>query len=159
LTAALLFSRTIEPSPWGEAVRIFRRIALLRASGRGAEAEAIAEQELPAALETARASEPSAEAADRRQATLYSLEEERMIQAASTAELLAPMLVERLRGIPPFPPGGHPDHAGRPAASQDGPAPGRGARTASKPPEIADMIDGMLAIEIAERRSRKSPVR
>ena len=137
------------PSPWGEAARIFRRIALLRASGQDEEAEAILSRDLAAALEAARASEASTEAADRRQTALFSLEERRMVHAASLAELLAPILAAHLRGVPDSPPVGQPD---RHAAPRPPAGPGSGRRAPSRPADIADMIDGMIALETAERR-------
>jgi len=152
LTAFPPISEPGTPSPWGEVARIFRRVTLLRSSGRSPEAEFIVEKELPAALDAARMSEPSQEAADRRIAAVYMLEEERMAQAAATAELLAPMLVDRLRGQWPLAATGLSLQSDRSISDR---TEGH-TRPLSTPLSTADLIDGMLALESAERGNRRT---
>jgi hypothetical protein len=76
---------------------------------------------------------------DRLQALLVG-EQERVGNAAVLGELLLPMLVERLRTTP---------EATRPedSAATHARPPGRPARRSSAAPDIADLLDGMLAQE------------
>jgi hypothetical protein len=126
--------RRFEPS-WIKVGRVHRRICFLRLEGREAEAREIEGRELePAVAEARKDSESEAEA----EAVLRAVtsdDEERVAEAIAFAEVLVPMLSERL--------------------SLQAPAPGipkRGPRQGRAVPGdqdqahgIADFIDEMLA--------------
>jgi hypothetical protein len=130
--------RRFEPS-WIKVGRVHRRICFLRLEGREAEAREIEGTELgPAVIEARKTSESDMEA-DAVLRALTSEDEERVAEAIAFAEVLVPMLSERLSLHSPStgvatrsarekrPPTGDPDKA-------------RG---------IADFIDEMLAQEHA----------
>ena len=121
-------------SPWGEVRAVCRRICLLRAQGRAAEAARIGEAELGAAA--ARAGAAAGGGADplERCRRLLAEEAERVDLAVALAELLAPMLALRLRGAEPA------------RAAAAAPAP---RRTRAEAPGVADLIEEMLARERA----------
>jgi len=119
--------------------QVHRRICFLRLEGREAEARQIEGSELaPAVDEARRASESDSEA----NALLNALTaegEERVAEAIAFAEVLVPMLSERLKLQSPSP--GAPARGPR----QHRPAPG----DLDKSRGIADFIDEMLAQERA----------
>ncbi|MGA2017082.1 MAG: hypothetical protein ABSH26_08995 [Opitutaceae bacterium] len=111
---------------------------LLHSEGRGAEARRMEETELAAAAVRARAASGAGVESDDRFRAIVEEERERVAGAVALAELLAPMLSERLLALAPA-------HA--PAA---GPAPRKpGARAPVDGRGIADYIDEMLAYERA----------
>jgi hypothetical protein len=120
-------------APWTEARRICRRVWLLRSKGLIAEAQRIEDTELAAVQ--VRAVPGGGLEADARFKALMTEERERMDAAVAFAEVLAPMLSERLRVFAP--------ERGRtgmsPAPERKEPGPGGEARG------IADYIDEMLA--------------
>jgi hypothetical protein len=132
---------TLRPleTPWTEVRRIFRRICLLRSRGRGGEAQRLEDTELAVAATQARGASASEPEADARMKALWAEEKERVAEAVAFAEILAPMLSERLSAVAPV---------RRPARA---PAPER--LEAGAPGEahgIADYIDQMLAQDRAD---------
>jgi hypothetical protein len=119
--------------------RIHRHICFLRLEGRQAEAREIENTELaPAVVEARKASESEAEA----DAVLHDLtheDEARVADAVAFAEVLVPMLSERLRLQAPSP--------SAPARSPRQKRPESG--TPDQSHGIADFIDEMLAQERA----------
>jgi hypothetical protein len=132
--------RTLEP-PWTEVRAICRRICLLRSQGRQTEAQRVEEAELAAAAAQAEDSDagPLAEA---RVKALMAEEAERVAAAIAFADLLAPMLAERLGALAPL--------RERAAANPrpDVPRPGPAGESRG----IADFIDEMLAQDRAGSR-------
>lgn len=123
--------------------RIYRHACLLRARGHGDEADEIEGTELDHAIAHAR------EAADAvNEDKLLADEAERVAQACVMAELIAPLVVDRLRAeistlaksATSFP-----APAAPPAASNPRPAPAPATPPANGAPHIADLIEGMLA--------------
>jgi len=116
--------------PWIKVGRIYRRICFLRVEGRGEEAERMELTEFAEAAEEARQSSPSE--ADSLMRTLLAEESERVAEAVAFAEVLVPILAERIS-----------------LAQSDIAHPAAGPRArASVPretPGIADFIDEMLA--------------
>lgn len=130
-----------ESSAWEDVRRIFRRVCILRATGKPDEARDVEITELAQALATARISFPLDD-----EAAILAAESERVSNASVLAELLAPMLAERLRST----------LAVAPSVMASAPAPIRAAVAPSKPvprppaekvPSITDLIDGMLSQE------------
>lgn len=127
--------------------RIYRRICVLRAGGHPADALDLELEELPKALAAAR--EAAGENADMA-ASVLAQEAERVTNASILAELVAPLLADRLnaRAATAAPvPAAAPSPA---AAFRKSPAPPPAAPVAPKPavqtaPSIADLLDGMLA--------------
>ena len=121
--------------------RIYRRVCELRATGRTDEAAVLENTDLSAAVAEARISgDPAVN-----ESALLAGEDERVADARLLAELIAPLLATRL------------NLAAAPAAvvqastiSSAPPAP----RAPSSSPQIADMIDDMLAQAAAPARSR-----
>ncbi len=109
---------------------IYRRICLLRCSGRTAEASRLESTDLARTLQQVAASIGETAAFATYRDGLFELETERVRHAQAVAELLAPLLLERL-GRPAE--GARSFRATPPAAAKRGHA------------DIADMIDTMLA--------------
>jgi len=127
---------TLEPS-WTEVRRIYRRICLLRSEGRRGEAQRIEETELAAASAEARGGSAPGPDADARLDAIMAGERERVDSALALAEILAPMLSDRL--VAPAPAAGaETARPQRPVSAPSGEARG-----------IADYIDEMLAQERA----------
>jgi hypothetical protein len=130
--------------------RIYRRICILRVKGQPEEATALEASELEPALSTARAVGP--EECD--EAAVFAAEDERMSTAVALAELLTPLLAERLRAELGAPAGPAMDSApARALTNPVAPEPDRmpGSPSAApvvtpsaRPASIADFIDGML---------------
>jgi len=141
LNALVESLRPLEP-PWSEVGRTCRRICLLRAAGRYAEAQRIEDTELAAAAAKAsrEGSGPGPEA-DARLATMLAGEAERVAAAVAFAEILAPMLSERLGDRAAI-------HAQAPKHPHRGP--GTGAPGGVR--GIADFIEEMLAQDRAGTR-------
>jgi hypothetical protein len=129
--------RRFEPS-WIKVGQVHRRICFLRLEGREAEAREIEGNEFaPAVVEARKAAESDSEA-DSLLHSLVAEGEERVAEAIAFAEVLMPMLSERLKLQAP---------SGAPAMSV------RQKRPAVRNPDeshgIADFIDEMLAQERA----------
>ena len=130
--------------------RIYRQVCLLRARGQLAEAAALETSDLASALSTARLTSPR----NQDEASLFAAEDERVATAATLAELLVPLLAERLRSeLTPVAAAAPPAPAAsvatrdthRPAETPSSPAfPTTPPTAPSTAPSIADFIDGML---------------
>lgn len=137
-----LFPTSSETPQWAEVRRIYRRICVLRATGKSDEAAVLEETELASALAHARVTADS----DDSEAKLLADEGERVSNASAFAELLAPLLAERLRADLRFAtpvtasPHSNANSAAAPAAQPARPL-------GSEVPGIADLIDGMLSQE------------
>ncbi|HZZ20040.1 MAG TPA: hypothetical protein VFE25_11750 [Opitutaceae bacterium] len=118
--------------PWMEVGRIFRRICFLRAEGRTDEARRVEETDLAEATVRARAGSESEFESESILQALIADEKERVCDAIAFAEILVPMLAERLAAnVSPV----------RAAAHV---AKKASARAAAAPREIADFIDDMI---------------
>jgi hypothetical protein len=132
--------------------RIYRRVCILRVKGQPEEAAALEASELEPALSTARAVGP--EECD--EAAVFAAEDERMSTAVALAELLTPLLAERLRAELGAPTGPAMDSDSAPARALTNPVapepdrmPGSPSAApvvtpSARPASIADFIDGML---------------
>lgn len=109
---------------------IYRRICLLRCSGRATEAARLESVELACALQQMAASAGETAAFATYRDGVFEIETERVRHAQAVAELLAPLLLERL---------------GRPAAGAGTVRPAPVAAPKRDPVDIADMIDTLLA--------------
>jgi hypothetical protein len=141
LSSALTLSLqadTLRPleSPWTEVRAAIRRVFLLQSAGRGADAQRMEDTELATAAARARAAFGAGIEADERFRAQLAEEKERVAGAIALAEVLAPMLSERLFAAVP---------ALAPAAGSYFRRPG--ARAPLEARGIADYIDEMLALE------------
>jgi hypothetical protein len=125
-------SRTLEP-PWNEVGALYRRVWVLRSRGRAAEARRIEETELAAALARVREAAEAGTDAEARIAAIRSEEGERVAAAVAFAEILAPMLAERLGALTPA------LRLAPPTASQT-----RAPKPTDEDRGIADFIEEML---------------
>lgn len=123
-------------SPWTEVATIYRRICILRLRGQTVDSAHLESIALTAALAAAEVAHASPAEFEQRMRALFQAEEERVHSAAVLAELLVPLIAERL-GPAVAPARRAPVPAARPPAMS--PAP-----TASEPAAIADLIEGML---------------
>lgn len=140
LPASIHFSP--ETTQWDDVRRTYRRVCVLRATGKKEEAERLENGEFAHALSVAR------EAADNgdTEATVLAEEAERVSSACVLAELLAPLLAEKLRAdahsfaVAPQVP-----------VTQSVPekSPGTARPPAENVPSIADLIDGMLSQQMS----------
>ncbi len=126
-------------------LHLYRRICVLRATGEAFAASRLESDELPRAVAEATAAGIPEDSWPLR----FAAEEKRVADAELLAELLVPLLAERL----PWP--RSPATAGLsavldafPAKSAARPEPG------APPPTVADLIEGMLAQERGEHRQR-----
>lgn len=139
--------------------RIYRRICLLRATGRHSEALDLEIDEFSRVL----AASHDAGVAEHRTSAAMSEEAARVTQAATLAEVLAPLLAEKLRessapvvaaspATAPSPAALSQTASARPAfaapSHSPSPAPVSGA------PSVTDLLDGMFALESPHRASR-----
>ena len=146
-TLSTLISPLINPidAPWTKVAGIYRRICLLRANGKDTEADRVAAGEFADARSAAEQETGTVNSSET-QALVQSLldaEETRVAEALLFAEVLAPLIAERIRPAlviepvasrAPFPSDRETHH----------PAP----RPRDQPvPSIADLIDGMLGQE------------
>lgn len=117
---------------------IYRRVCLLRCSGRTADAARLESDDLARALRLIAAPTGETTAFVTYRDGIFELESERVRQAHAVAELLAPLLLEHL--------GRAPDTAGNARSAPSKPI-------VRGPVDIADMIDTMLnqQTEIAGR--------
>lgn len=120
--------------------RVYRRVLVLRANGQHDAAATLEHTELAHALAAARLATEDATLEPR----VLAGEAERVAQAQTLAELLAPLLAQRLRPELPGPP--RPSSA---VSAPDAPAPVITAAPARSPagevPPIADLIESMLS--------------
>jgi hypothetical protein len=136
--------------------RIYRRICLLRATGRHSEALDLEIDEFSRVL----AATHDAGVAEHRTSAVMSEESARVTQAATLAEVLAPLLAEKLRetsapataaSTTPSPAAAPLPHAATarpaPAASPNRPTPAPVAAA----PSVTDLLDGMFALESPHR--------
>jgi hypothetical protein len=146
-----------DSSHWDAVRQIYRRMSVLRATGHVADAEVL-ETSYQQALTLARRRADS----DTEEAAILAAENERVASAVMLADLLVPLLAERL-GQRPVPSG--PTNPRTVAKKEnEGPA-AADLPTVTTPPRpadggvpgIADLIDGMLAQESprAERSIRR----
>jgi hypothetical protein len=121
--------------PWIKVGRLYRRIFFLRSEGHAEQARRIEDTELAEATALARRHAGSEIEAESILQQLIADEKERVADAIAFAEVLVPMLADRLGGP-----------AARPAPSAAAPARPRLA-PAVEPRGIADFIDDMLTQE------------
>jgi hypothetical protein len=144
-------------SPWGEVALLYRRICVLRARGHSAEADRLYSTEFAQALEAGRSSTEADPDRDNRLQVLLAAEEERVAAAEALAALLAPLLVEQLRGLlPAGAPDLSPARSGEPNPFTETPVAALVRPAPGTPPAIADLIEGMLAQERAAARTPAS---
>jgi hypothetical protein len=117
-----------------------RQICLLQETGRDDEASRLEPVLLHPLIKTFRETHGIDALPDDRLQSLLVCEQERVGDAAALGELLIPLLMEHLRAAPEA---ARPD---RSAAIQSRPS-GPPARRSSTAPDIADLLDGMLAQE------------
>ena len=130
-----------EPSHWDDVRRIYRRICVLRATGKIDDAAELEHGEFAHAVSVARI----AAVAGEDEAAILSAEAERVANAGILAELLAPLLAEHLRTDPRLTASRAPISATVPIEK---PKPVPAVRpSAPVIPSITDLIDGMLAQE------------
>jgi hypothetical protein len=148
LELAAPFRISPDTSHWDEVRRIYRRIGVLRATGREQEAETVENRDLARALTVARAAAES----ESEETAVLAVEAERVLNASLLAEMLAPLLAERLQSTlgasvadgsraATFAP---PSETTAPVASI-APAKLPQPRKNEGMPSIADLIDGMLS--------------
>lgn len=130
--------------------RTYRRVCLLRATGRHAEALDLEIDDLSLALSAAR----DGGASERATAAAMAEEAERVANAATLAEVLAPLLAEKLRATPALAssaaavPAAVSSRSSAPAPPppSSSPAPSAPAKPApAASPSITDLLDGMFA--------------
>lgn len=124
-----------------------RQICLLQETGRSDEASHLEPLLLDPLIKTFRDTHGAGALPDDHLQILLAREQERVGTAAVLGELLVPMLMERLRATPGAVPGER-----LPAAPSRPPA--HGAHRSSAAPEIADLLDGMLAQETDRAAAR-----
>jgi len=154
-SAELPISESFTKPTWDEVRRIYRRIGVLRATGRNEEAADLEHGELPRVLTAARI---QSSAPDQEEAAVFAEEAERLANATVTAEILASLLAERLR-LPAVEPRAENPRpaatAATPRANEFPPAPPRPVPATS--PTITDLLDGMLSQETAAARTKPRP--
>jgi hypothetical protein len=125
---------------------------LLRASGRDEEAVALEHDELALALSAARiAADGEVE-----ESALLAQENDRVAVASALADLVAPLLVERLRAEIASLAMRAPAAAAAPSAPTANPPPAPARSPGETVPGIADLIDGMLSQQGKAPPSRHS---
>ena len=145
LNTAVQFPSAKIASPWDDVAAIYRRICLLRCRGESMEAARLTDHELPRALAKITPVEGETAAFITYRDGLFQLEEERVHDALAVAELLAPLLLDRMAANPSTASSGtagrvFPDRSPSPVVSQ--------------PVDIADMIDCVLAQQRSVNRGR-----
>ncbi|MFA5058336.1 MAG: hypothetical protein WC485_09505 [Opitutaceae bacterium] len=123
-----------------EITRAIRQICLLQETGREEEAGRLETTMLAPLIETCRGTHGAAALPDERLRNILTSERERAGDAAALGELLLPLLLEHLDRPPA------PDRTGRTAGAAIDLPPTQRPRPAG-PPQIADLLDGMLAQE------------
>jgi hypothetical protein len=120
---------------WSKVGRVYRRICFLKAEGRNGEARKIEDTDLVAAVAEARGSVGTEIEAETRLSQVKAEGEALVTEAIAYAEVLVPMLTDRLRSL------ALPGAAAAPAA----PVKRRKAEAPGESRGIADFIDEMLA--------------
>ncbi len=131
-----------------EITRVVRQICLLAEIGRESEATRVASAVLDPLIGRYRESHGPESLPDERLREIQSHEEERARDAAALGEMLFPLLAEHLDGLRLTP--GQSVRARAAANEAAGTARPRPPLT----PEIADLLDGMLAQELTRPRAR-----
>lgn len=144
-------------APWAHVAQLYRRICLLRACGRAAEAEKIQSIEFAAARSAAEQETPVEDPSilESLIQTLLDAEEARVTEAVLLAEMLAPLIADLIR----------PSLANQPLAVKQPANTHSPSQAAARRPEsprpppatapsIADLIDGMLGQERPGRDHR-----
>ena len=134
-----------------EITRAMRQICLLQETGRNDEASSLGPMLLDPLIKTFRDAHGIGALPDDRLQNLLVCEQERVGNAAALGELLIPLLMERLRAAPEV------IRPERSPASQSRPT-GTPPRCPSAAPDIADLLDGMLAQEPARPAARARPL-
>lgn len=156
-------SRHTSPSLLRDVRVLYRRVCVLRASGKIDEAEALLSGKVAAAIASAR---ESSEVSEQQLENIFASEEDRVDTAHALAEILLPLLTAAnetsaaLRNFGSPRPAESPRHPGgesgydstAPTTSQ--PAENNGANAGPMLPGIADFIDEMLTQERAPLESR-----
>jgi hypothetical protein len=126
--------------PWLKVGRAHRHVCFLKSEGRLAEAQLVEDRELAPAIAQVREAYPEDPELDLRLGELMREGEERVAEAVAYAEILVPMLAERLRG----------------AAADPAPSPRPQKLTRREAPkeshDIADFIDEMLEQQLSGAR-------
>lgn len=130
-----------------EITRAMRQICLLQETGRNDEAARLEPMLLDPLIKSFRDTHGVGALPDDRVESLLVCERERVGDAAALGELLIPLLMEHLRATPGVGPPERPA-ATQPVRSRIPPRP----PTAS--PEIADLLDGMLAQELPQSSAK-----
>jgi hypothetical protein len=134
-----------------DVVRLYRRVWLLRARGDHAEADRIQSAEFATALAAAKAGAEDGMDDEQWQAILTQ-EDAKMAEAETIAELLAPLLADRLPRLAAL----TPDLRRSPARAEGHLPPASNAPPASPGvPAIADLIDDMLRMERTGSAARR----
>lgn len=150
-------SRATPPPPLREVQVLYRRVCVLRASGKSVEADALESSQLAEAINRARASASASPGTIEHQLeALFVSENERVDTAHALAELLLPMLTAAEESVPLRRSRVLPDFE-RPRETPTAPTPvddtgaegGQAASNGNGPmlPGIADFIDEMLVQE------------
>jgi hypothetical protein len=144
------------PSPLREVQGLYRRVCVLRISGKTAEAELLQTEQLPAAIEKVR---ESRSVTDDELLALFASEEERVETANALAEILLPVLTAKIDAVTAlrrnFPAPASPSTETSPSyAPAQPPEPSR--TSAPMLPGIADFIDEMLVQDRAPSDSRNA---
>jgi hypothetical protein len=136
-------------SPWNEVTQIYRRVCVLRAQGRGGDAAQLYAGKFSEALDVIEQFAGAGPDTEARLQSLLAAEDERVASASVVAELVTPLIADRLREIFPgtsSPSAPRNESVEKPAASS--PA----SQAPGSAPSIADLIEGMLAQERAAPR-------
>jgi len=139
-----------------EIMRVMRRICLLAEIDRADEASRVAVAVLDPLISAYREAHGAESLPDERLREIQSHEQERASNAAALGEMLFPLLAEHIDGLRPTS-----GRAGHTHPGPEGPAEGPRRRPAASP-EIADLLDGILAQEGSRppsrpRRARPKP--
>lgn len=126
---------------------------MLRASGHEEEAAALEHGELARALSAARIGAEG----EVDEAALLAQESDRVATASALADLVAPLLAERLRAEIASLAIRAPGTAAAPIPSAPDPPPPPARAPAETAPAIVDLIDGMLSQQSKAPSSRRSP--
>jgi hypothetical protein len=137
-----------QPSPWREARVLYRRICVLEATGKQNEADTLRAQQLVPAIEALRGTPAVGE--DQLEA-MFAAEEERVATAHTLAEILLPLLTEKISASAatayrPASQSPNADYASLPTNPAAAPSIDSVRDRAASPllPGIADFIDEML---------------
>jgi hypothetical protein len=137
LTSVAISYRALLGSPWREVRKIYRRVCVLRSQGRDEEAQRVQDTDFARALVLAKETAPDGLETDAQWQAMLAGEEDRVADAVALAELLAPMLRERLPSLTASPSAAVP-----PARLPSG-------RPRDLAPSVADFIEEMLTQERA----------